>query len=51
MADLIILEVPEDISARARQIAATDRTARRTVLLDHLKSLQRRYPYCHPIRR
>ena len=39
MADLIILEVPEDIAVRARQIAATVAQPVEQLLLDHLKML------------
>ena len=39
MADLIILEVPEDISVRARQIAVTVAQPVEQLLLDHLKTL------------
>jgi hypothetical protein len=39
MTDLIILQVPEDISARARQIAAAIAQPVEQLLLDHLKTL------------
>jgi len=39
MSNLIILQVPEEISARARQIAATMAQPVEQVLLNHLKTL------------
>ena len=48
MADLIILKVPEDISARARQIAATVAQPVEQLLLDHLKTLAAPLPVLPP---
>jgi hypothetical protein len=48
MADLIILEVPEDISVRARQIAATVAQPVEQLLLDHLKTLAVPLPVLPP---
>ena len=48
MADLIILKVPEDISMRARQIAATVAQPVEQLLLDHLKTLAAPLPVLPP---
>jgi hypothetical protein len=48
MADLIILEVPEDISVRARQIAAAVAQPVEQLLLDHLKTLAAPLPSLPP---
>ena len=48
MADLIILEVPEDIAVRARQIAATVAQPVEQLLLDHLKTLAAPLPVLPP---
>src|SRR6266446_1785557 len=48
MADLIILEVPEDISVRARQIAETVAQPVEQLLLDHLKTLAAPLPVLPP---
>ena len=48
MTDLIILKVPEDISARARQIAATIAQPVEQLLLDHLKTLAAPLPALPP---
>jgi hypothetical protein len=39
MSDQIVLTIPEDISARARQIAETTEQPVEQVLIDHLKTL------------
>jgi hypothetical protein len=48
MTDLIILKVPEDISARARQIAAAMAQPVEQLLLDHLKTLAAPLPVLPP---
>jgi hypothetical protein len=48
MADLIILKVPEDIAARARQIAETVAQPVEQLLLDHLKTLAAPLPVLPP---
>lgn len=48
MADQIILTVPEDISSRARQIAADTAQPVEQVLLEHLKTLATPLPELHP---
>ena len=48
MTDLIILQVPEDISARARQIAAAMAQPVEQLLLDHLKTLAAPLPVLPP---
>jgi len=48
MADLIILEVPEDISVRAREIAETVAQPVEQLLLDHLKTLAPPLPVLPP---
>jgi len=48
MADLIIIEVPEDISVRARQIAETVAQPVEQLLLDHLKTLAAPLPVLPP---
>jgi hypothetical protein len=48
MTDLIILKVPEDISARARQIAAAIAQPVEQLLLDHLKTLAAPLPALPP---
>jgi hypothetical protein len=48
MADLIILKVPEDISARARQIAEAIAQPVEQLLLDHLKTLAAPLPVLPP---
>jgi hypothetical protein len=48
MTDLIILQVPEDISARVRQIAAAMAQPVEQVLLDHLKTLAAPLPVLPP---
>ena len=48
MADLIILEVPEDISVRAREIAETVAQPVEQLLLDHLKTLVPPLPVLPP---
>ena len=48
MTDLIILKVPEDISARARQIAAAIAQPVEQLLLDHLKTLAAPLPVLPP---
>ena len=48
MADLIILKVPEDISARARQIAETVAQPVEQLLLDHLRTLAAPLPVLPP---
>jgi hypothetical protein len=48
MADLIILEVPEDISVRAREIAETVAQPVEQLLLDHLKTLAPPLPVVPP---
>ncbi len=44
MTDAIILTIPEDISARARQIAETRDQSAEQVLIDHLKMLSQSLP-------
>jgi hypothetical protein len=44
MADLIILRIPEDISARARQIAEMTAQPVEQILLDYLKTLSAPLP-------
>jgi hypothetical protein len=48
MADLIILRVPEDIAARARQIAETVAQPVEQLLFDHLKTLAAPLPVLQP---
>jgi hypothetical protein len=48
MTDQIILAVPEDISARARQIAETVARSAEQILLDHLKTLSVPLPVLPP---
>jgi hypothetical protein len=48
MADLIVLEVPEDISVRAREIAETVAQPVEQLLLDHLKTLAPPLPVLPP---
>jgi hypothetical protein len=48
MADLIILKVPEDIAARARQLAETVARPVEQLLLDHLKTLGAPLPVLPP---
>lgn len=48
MSDLIILQVPEEISVRARQIAETMAQPVEQVLLDHLKTLSAPLPVLPP---
>ena len=48
MTDLIILKVPEDISTRARQIAAAIAQPVEQLLLDHLKTLAAPLPVLPP---
>ena len=48
MTDLIILKVPEDISARARQIAEAIAQPVEQLLLDHLKTLAAPLPVLPP---
>lgn len=48
MVDQIILKVPEDISARARQIAETTAQPVEQVLLDYLKTLSTPLPTLLP---
>jgi hypothetical protein len=48
MTDLIILQVPEDISARARQIASAIAQPVEQLLLDHLKTLAAPLPVLPP---
>jgi hypothetical protein len=48
MTDPIILQVPEDISARARQIAAAIAQPVEQLLLDHLKTLAAPLPALPP---
>ena len=48
MADLIILEVPEDISVRAREIAETVAQPVDQLLLDHLTTLAPPLPVLPP---
>lgn len=48
MSDLIILQVPEDLSVRARQIAEMLAQPVEQVLLDHLKTLSAPLPELPP---
>ena len=48
MTDLIILKVPEDISARTRQIAEAIAQPVEELLLDHLKTLAAPLPVLPP---
>jgi hypothetical protein len=48
MSDQIVLTIPEDISARARQIAETTEQPVEQVLIDHLKSLSIPLPALPP---
>lgn len=48
MTDLIILQVPEEISTRARQIAERMAQPVEQVLLDHLKTLSAPLPVLPP---
>jgi hypothetical protein len=48
MADQIVLTVPEDISARARQIADTTALSVEQVLIEHLKTLSAPLPALPP---